>query len=83
MILLVFVLAKQWFGPYIVNETYDNVTCLFRDSNGKELKISIASNWVQLFREKNKDDEDDNGHVWEGHMFNEVKAKGVDSAYII
>lgn len=32
---------------------------------------------------KNKDDEDDNGHVWEGDMFNEVKAKGVDSASII
>lgn len=36
-----------------------------------------------VFERKNKDDEDDNGHVREGDMLNEVKAKGVDLAYIV
>lgn len=40
---------KQWFGPYVVKQVYDNATYLLRELDGPELKIPIAGKCVKLF----------------------------------
>ena len=44
--------AKRWFGPYVVEQVYDNATYLLRELDGTRLKIPIASKRIKLFRRR-------------------------------